>query len=76
MYKIWESREMDGSTMEVGDAKLSQPYIGICDGFAPRAFAILEVARLHTFVLTCSFSCLFGAFPVPPNRCVCLSGAV
>lgn len=67
---------MDGPTMEVGDAKLSQPYIGNCDGFVPRAFAILEVARLHPFVSTCPFSCLaFDDFYRVPCHGTCLFGA-
>lgn len=60
MYKVRRSHEVDVSTMEVGDAKLSQPCIGNCDGFAPRAFAILETAQLHALVSTCPFSCSFG----------------
>ena len=48
--------------MEVGDAKLSQPYIGNCDGFASRAFAILGVAKLHASVSVCPSSCSFDGF--------------
>jgi hypothetical protein len=71
MYRVRQSREMDGSTMEVGDAKLSQPYIGNYNGFTPRAFAIFEVARLHAFVSTCPSSCSFGDFcRTPMSLCL------